>query len=69
MNPFMGLLGLSASLAVFLAGDMGGDIMPPELTEDLTAEGSRLAIPCLRVNPPVSRLPAPGENWSDNSWL
>ena len=72
MNPFIGLLGLSESLTFFLAGDMGGDMMDPEAVEDRTAGGRRFAIPCLRVRPPASRLapaPAPGENWSDNSWL
>ena len=71
MNPFMGLLGLSGSLPVFLAGDIGGDIMePPEAVEART-EGRRLAIPCLSVRPPrpESGRRAPGENWSDRSWL
>ena len=68
MNPFIGLFGFSVSLTVFLAGDMGGDMMVPDPVEDRTGGGRRLAIPCLRVKPPVSRL-APGENWSDKSWL
>ena len=72
MKPFMGLLGLSGSFTFFLAGDMGGDIMEPDTdtedTDDLTAEGSKFAIPCRSVSPPVSLRP-PGENWSDNSWL
>ena len=70
MNPFMGRLGFSGSLAVFLAGDMGGDITEPEAVEALT-EGRRLAIPCRRLRPPnpeSGRRP-PGENWSDKSWL
>ena len=68
MNPFIGLLGLSVSLTVFFAGDIGGDMMEPEPVEDRTGGGRRLAMPCLRVKPPISRL-APGENWSDKSWL
>ena len=68
MNPFIGLFGLSVSLTVFFAGDIGGDMMEPEPAEDRTGGGRRLAMPCLRVKPPVSRL-APGENWSDKSWL
>ena len=66
MKPFMGLLGLSVSL-VFLAGDIGGDIMDPVPPEDLTeataADGSKLAIPCRSVKPPGSLLIF-GENWS-----
>ena len=68
MKPFMGLLGLSVSFTFFLAGDMGGDMMEPEAVEERTAAGRRFAIPCLRVRPPGSRR-APGENWSDKSWL
>ena len=68
MNPFIGRFGLSVSLTVFLAGDTGGDMMEPEPAEDRAGGGRRLAMPCLRVKPPVSRL-APGENWSDKSWL
>ena len=68
MNPFIGLLGLSVSLTVFLAGDIGGDMMEPEPVEDRTGGGRRFAMPCLRVKPPRSRR-APGENWSDKSWL
>ena len=67
MNPFMGLLGLSGSLPVFLAGDIGGDIIEPEAVEART-EGRRLAIPCLSWRPESGRR-APGENWSDRSWL
>ena len=68
MNPFIGLFGLSVSFTVFFAGDIGGDMMEPEPVEDRTGGGRRLAMPCLRVKPPVSRL-APGENCSDKSWL
>ena len=72
MNPFMGLLGLSASLVVFLAGDIGGDLMDPvpdNLTAAAAAEGSKFAIPCRSVEPPAPTVPclAPGENWSDIS--
>ena len=67
MNPFMGLLGLSGSLPVFLAGDIGGDIIEPEAVEART-EGRRLAIPCRSWRPESGRR-APGENWSHRSWL
>ena len=68
MNPFIGLFGFSGSLTVFFAGDIGGDMIEPELVEHRAGGGRRLAMPCLRVKPPVSRL-APGENCSDKSWL
>ena len=68
MKPFMGLLGLSGSLPVFLAGDIGGDIIEPEAVEART-EGRRLAIPCLSWRPESGLWRAPGENWSDKSWL
>ena len=45
MNPFIGLLGLLSSLADFLAGDIGGDIMLAEPDEDLTGVGSKFAMP------------------------
>ena len=67
MNPFIGLLGLSGSLPVFLAGDIGGDIIEPEAVEART-EGRRLAIPCRSWRPESGRR-APGENWSHRSWL
>ena len=68
MNPFIGLLGLSGSLPVFLAGDIGGDIIEPEAVEART-EGRRLAIPCRSWRPESGRGRAPGENWSHRSWL
>lgn len=79
MKPFMGRLGLSVSL-VFLAGDMGGDIMEPDTDTapvERTADGSSEAMPWRRVRPAADTGPAsldsetrpPGENWSVNSWL
>lgn len=74
MNPFMGRFGLSGSLAVFFAGDMGGDMMEPVTAVERTAAGSRLAIPWrrLKLESRADRpgLPAvPGENCSARSTL